>query len=251
MPVPDSWTLEETEEQPRFPTITNLSEIGGPDPEGYIEKTYSVPASYTLTDLEAWLEGPGWEGSGDDAFGAIEREGCNTKLAQCEFTRVPPSGQQPGYFITAELDEPAYDGEQPTVTVRLDYRTDVESNLAVSPETAERAQSIPVPSDWSLSRTTSQETDRGEEVTQYYAVPEGVSREDVEAWLTGSTWTDPATGEPFGALEVDSPPCRTLGPDKVLQCSATVAGTQSGPVESLSVSLDADRTVRVDLERNG
>ncbi len=64
-------------------------------------------------------------------------------------------------------------------------------------------------------------------------------------------------------------PCREVGPeesDRNYLCSAIVVGTErspldssddssdessDGPIESLSVSLTPDRTVRVSLERNG
>lgn len=78
-------------------------------------------------------------------------------------------------------------------------------------------------------------------------------------WLAGPQWTSPSDGAPFGEIEGEGP-CRGFGAgetDRDYLCSAIVVGTQrsgeanSGPIESLSVSLSPDGRVRVNLERNG
>lgn len=261
MPVPDSWTLDETEaSQTGFPEFMEMSGSDGPHPQGFVEQTFVVPAAYTFTDLKTWLDSPDWAGSDEDgAFGAIQREQCVEQSTWCDVRRVPPSGQQPEYFIRADFTEPASAGNAPEVELRMTYRQYEEPDWGVFRETVDRARSVPVPSDWSRFDASADETQNGEDFTQRYTVPEDFTREDLEAWVTGPAWSDPATGEAFGELELDSPPCRTIGPDdEDYMCSAIVDGTQrtgdgwfEDPVEVVSFSLQENHTVRVRFSRNG
>src|SRR5690625_2283902 len=82
-----------------------------------------------------------------------------------------------------------------------------------------------------------------------------LGREDLEAWMNGPQWAAPASGAPFGKIEVDY--CKERR-SAAYACSAMVVGTQrvpgqqsSGPIESVSATLNAEGTVRVHWERNG
>lgn len=260
IPVPQEWTLTDTEaSRTGFPDFVLMSGPEGPEPEGYVELTYTVPASYTFEDLKQWLDSPRWRDAPDgDAFGAIQRERCDAERARCDVRRVPPQGREPEYFVRVELREPRSRFDQQEVEIRLDYRAHAAPDYEVSEETVERAMSIPAPSDWTRYDVLAEETNSGEDFTQFYGVPDSFGREDLEDWLDSDAWTDPATGPPFGRIRVDSP-CREAGADgDRYLCSAMVVGTErsadtsyDGPVESLTVSLTADHTVRVSLERNG
>src|SRR5690606_24994466 len=149
----------------------------------------------------------------------------------------------------------SYDGDEAEVEVRLSYQKYVEPDWDISRETVDRAMLIPIPSDWGRNPDViAGTTNSGESITWFLGVPESTTREDVEAWLAGPQWTAPSTGEPFGAIETEY--CREVGPgelDRDYLCSALVVRGEgaTGPVESLSVSFDADHRVRVNLERNG
>ena len=259
IPVPDAWRLTETERsRTGFPEFMSMSPQDGPEANGFVEQTFTTSASYDFDDLKTWLASPDWTDAGTgEAFGAIEREKCVTDSTWCDVRLVPPANAEPEYFIRAELEEPDYVRDEREITVRLDYREHAPPDWDVSQETIDRAQSIPVPTDWSRHDVSAEETQNGEQVSQYYAVPEDFTREDLEAWFTGSAWTDPPSGTAFGALATDPSACRTIGvDDDAYLCSAIVAGTErtadhDGPVESVRASLSSDHTVRVTLERNG
>lgn len=190
--------------------------------------------------------------------GAIRRERCDSEGTRCDVRLVPPPGQEPEYFVRAELDEPYSDRGGSEVRVRLNYREHAEPDWDVSQETVDRAKVIPIPSDWTRYNVLKGKTSNGEDFTQFYGVPESFAREDLEAWLDSGAWTDPSEGAPFGEIRRDSP-CRPTGPDGTPLCSEIVVGTErsspdassDGPIESLSISLSADHTGRVSLERNG
>lgn len=80
----------------------------------------------------------------------------------------------------------------------------------------ERAATIPVMADWQRTRIEASETgipeflkttEEGPEpsgfVEQTYAVADSFTFDDLKQWLEGSEWATPATGEAFGAIEVD------------------------------------------------
>lgn len=259
IPVPDDWTLVDSKKtETGIPGFMDGPE--GPEVEGWVERRYEVPSSYTFDDLRAWLTGPVWE-EGDDAFGAIDVQSCRSASTNCTAQVVPPAGAEPEEFVRAWLSESSSDGYAAEVRVRLTYEEHVEPDWDVSDETIERARAIPVPDEWTRSSFTAEQTTNGERVTQFFGVPDTYTRDDLEAWLSGPTWTDPQSGAAFGEIEVDSP-CREVGAgelDRTWLCSAVVTSTlrspldesSSGAIESLSVSLDADHQVRVSLERNG
>ena len=261
IPVPDDWSLSDTERSgtgvPQF-----LDGPTGTEPAGFVAQTFVVPASYAFDDLKRWLDSPEWTENPDgDAFGAIARERCDSATTTCAVHLVPPPGEQPEYFVRARLDEPSYDGDDTEVEVRLDYRQYVTPDWEVSSETVERAMAIPVLDSWTRDDIIASTTNNGETFTQFFGVPESFTRADLDAWLEGPRWTEPANGEPFGAIEVDTP-CQEIGPgelDRTYLCAAMVVGTErsssdgpsSGPIESLSISLNADNRLRINLERNG
>jgi hypothetical protein len=255
IPVPDDWVLVETES-----TGFGLAEFvdwpDGREPHGSVEQRFEVPSDFTFDDLKGWVASPDWaEDPEGDPFGAVELESCDTDTMRCDARLVPPPGEQPEHFVRATLHEPATELGEPEVEVLLTYRKYVDPDWDVSRETIDRALSIPVPSDWVRHSDAIAETTRnGERISQVFGVPESTTRDDVETWLSGSQWTDPSAGAPFGAVELER--CREVGPgelDRSYLCSVRVVRREgaSGPIESLRVSLDADHTVRVSLERNG
>src|SRR5690625_2688909 len=144
---------------------------------------------------------------------------------------------------------------EPAVTIRLKYRQYVPPVWDVSDETVERAQEIPVPAEWREIEASAQQTQNGETFDRRYRVPESFGPEDLEAWMNGPQWAAPASGAPFGKIEVDY--CKERR-SAAYACSAMVVGTQrvpgqqsSGPIESVSATLNAEGTVRVHWERNG
>lgn len=258
IPVEEDWELVDSEA-----TGTGIPDFmdgpQGPEVEGYVERIYEVPASYTFDDLRGWLEHPNWD-AGPDAFGAIRIESCRRDSGRCT-AHLVPAGLEPEYFVRATLREPSFAAGETEVRIRVTFREYVEPDWDVSDETIERARTIPVPDEWTRASFTAETTNNGEKVTQFFGVPDSYTRDDLEAWLAGPRWTDPDGGETFGEIEVDTP-CREVGPgelDRRYLCSAVVPSTRRspiddsnhGPVESLSVSLSADHTVRVSLERNG
>jgi hypothetical protein len=255
IPVPDDWTLTDTEAT-GFGLAEFVTWPEGREPHGVVEQTFEVPSAYTFDDLRQWLESPDWADDPDgDAFGAIEREGCKADQTRCDVRLIPPAGAQPEYFIRASLDEPSSDVDEAEVEVRLSYQKYVAPDWDVSQETVDRAMSIPVPSGWVRDSDVNAGTSNsGESITQFFAVPESTTQEDVEAWLTGPLWTAPETGEPFGEIEVEGcPDVGTEGSDPDYLCSAMVVRSDgsSGPIESLNASLEPDNRVQVNLERNG
>lgn len=255
IPVPDDWTLIDTETT-GFGLAEFVTWPEGREPNGVVEQTFAVPSTYSFDDLQQWLESPDWAADPDgDPFGAIERERCNPDRTRCDVRLVPPAGAQPEYFVRATLDEPSYGGDEAEVELRLSYQKYVAPDYGISQETVDRAMSIPIPSDWVRDPDVIAGTSNsGESITWFFGVPESTTRADVEAWLAGSQWTAPSTGEPFGEIEVQE--CREVGPgelDRSYLCSAIVVRSDgaTGPIESLSVSLESDARVRVNLERNG
>lgn len=258
IPVPESWKLEETDaSQTGVLALPFQEHIDGAVPQGYVERTYNVPDSYTFDDLKGWLQGPRWENDGDgSAFGAIKLQNCLDKSTRCRAQVVPTSGEHPEYFIRAVYNE-SRTGHVPTrVDVRLNYHEYEEPDWEVSQETVDRARTIPIPSDWTRSSVVEGTTSNGEKFTQFYRVPDSFSREDLKEWLNGPMWTDPASGEAFGQIQVDD--CRVIGPDDdEYLCSVTVGdespagGLDRSPIETLTVSLGPDHSVQVGLSRNG
>lgn len=254
IPVPDDWTLVDTES-----TGFGLAEFtdwpDGREPHGSIEQTFEVPSTFTFDDLEQWLESPDWADDPDgDPFGAIQLEGCDTDNLHCDVRLVPPPGAQPEHFVRATLREPYSERDDPEVEVRLSYQEYVEPDWDVSRETVDRAMSIPVPSDWVRTDVLADTNKNGERFTQFFGVPASTTREDLEAWLAGPRWTDPSAGEPFGAIEVQY--CREVGSGETRRsylCSVLVVRGEgsSGPVESLTVSLKPDHRVQLGFSRNG
>ncbi len=261
IPVMQEWERTDLEASETGLVAWMDSTMEGPEPEGFVEQRFTVPDSFDFQDLKAWLESPEWAEPADGAaFGAIRIEECSPDSTHpsCRAHLVPPTGEHPEYFVRATFYEPASRHGEPTLKVRLNYQQYVPPEYDVSQETVDRAEQIPVPQDWLRIDAKGAETSSGETFSQYYSVPESFDRKALEAWVNGSQWTEPTSGEPFGAIEVDS--CREVGqtePTSYL-CSAMVAGTErvptepsTGPVESLAISLDANHTVRVKLERNG
>lgn len=258
IPVPGSWKLEDTDtSQTGVLELPFQEHVDGPAPQGYVKRTYIVPDSYTFDELKGWLQGPLWENDGDgDAFGAIKLQDCLSESTRCRAQVVPASGDKPEYFIRAAYHD-SQTGHAPTrVDVRLNYHQYVEPDWEVSQETVDRARMIPIPADWTRSSVVDGTTNNGEKFTQFYRAPDSFTHEDLKAWLNGPTWTEPATGEPFGRIQVDD--CRIVGADSdEYLCSVTVggdntsSGTAGGPIETLTASFDPDHTVQVGLSRNG
>lgn len=260
IPAGQDWELTAVDASETGLLAFMSSTVSGPEPEGYVEQTFAVPDTFVFPDVREWLEGPDWAQpvDGSPAFGEIRVESCRTESARCDARLVPSEGAEPEYFIRAQLRDVATLGGGPELEVRLTYRASAEPDYDVSPETVERAESIPVPADWIRIDVLDSTTVNGETISQWFGVPTSFDRADLESWLHDSVWTEPASGEPFGQLDVDS--CRetgTAGATRYL-CSAMVAGTErapgveaAGPIESLTVSLASDHTVRVSLARNG
>jgi len=230
----------------------------GPEPSGFVEQRYKVADSFTFEDLKEWLEGPEWTTPvAGEAFGEIEVDECTAQSARCDARVVPPEGEEAEYFIRAQFREPVSRHGDPEVVVRLRYHEYVPPDWDVSDETVERAYAIPVPEDWREIETDAYKTKNGENFNRNYSVPESFEPEDLEAWMKGSEWTSPASGEPFGQIEVDD--CgETDTATSDYECSAMVAGTEralgepsSGPIESVRAILDAEHIVQVRLTRNG
>lgn len=260
MPVAQDWELTAVDASETGLLAFMSSTVSGPDPEGYVEQTFTVPETFTFQDVRAWLESPEWAEPGGDApvFGDVRVERCRVESDYCDARLVPADGGEPEYFIRAHLRDPGVQHAGPELEVRLTYQAIAEPDYDVSPETVARAESIPVPADWIRIDVLSSTTVNGETFSQWFGVPESFDRADLESWLHDSVWTEPTSGEPFGHLVVDS--CRETGTPESTRylCSAMVAGTErvpgreaTGPVESLTVSLAADHTVRVGLARNG
>ncbi|WP_026818608.1 hypothetical protein [Arthrobacter castelli] len=260
IPVPDEWQLDRTRaSQTGFPEVAFSTQFDGSEPQGFVEQTFEVPGTYTLDDLEQWLQDPVWDSFPDKGgpFGDLTLEECNSQSTRCTARFVPRSGGEPEYFVAADLDRlvSSYSGAE--LEVRLEYHKYEAPDWEVSQETVDRAHAIPVPSEWFRYDSGAATSGVGEEFAQSYRVPASFDREDLEAWLRGSAWTDPASGSPFGKIRVDD--CREVGVDDNYLCTAIVVGTENtlenssydGPIESLSASLDSDHTVRVELERNG
>src|SRR5699024_3462650 len=92
IPVPDDWTLADTEASGFG--LTRFDEW--PDsraPTGYVEQTFEVSPTYTFDDLKRWVASPDWAHDPDgDAFGAIEVERCHTDQTYCDVRLVAPAG---------------------------------------------------------------------------------------------------------------------------------------------------------------
>ncbi|HLR55458.1 MAG TPA: hypothetical protein VK096_01720 [Actinomycetales bacterium] len=256
IPVMTDWQLTSIDaSETGIPEFINTTEEG-PEPSGFVEQRYAVDDSFTFEDLQSWLEGSQWTTpSTGAAFGAIEIDQCKADSGYCDARVVPPKGEHAEYFIHAQFREPASRHGEPEVEVRLRYHQYVPPVWDVSDETVDRAQAIPVPEDWREIDASGQKTNNGETFDRHYRVPESFGPKELEAWMKGPEWTSPASGAAFGQIEVDY--CKETASANYA-CSAMVAGTErvpggssSGPIESIGVSLDANQTVRVHLERNG
>lgn len=259
IPAMPDWELLEVEAtETGFPGVLD-STMTDPDPEGVVQQTYAVPDSFTFEDLQAWLAGPTWaQPETGEPFGPILVEYCRPENNWCNAQRVPAQGQPAEYFLRATFEDANGMDESPQVIVRLHYRQYVEPDYDVSQETVQRAKQLPIPDDWTVIDEQNSTNVNGEEFTRRYTVPDSFEAEDLQAWFQGPVWTDPAQGEPFGALQAK--PCRevdSVDPPSYL-CSAIVADTLrepgrpvNGPVEVVRATLAADHTVRVTLERNG
>src|SRR5699024_7167722 len=257
IPIPESWKLEDSDaSQTGVLALPFQEHINRAEPQGYVERTYNVPDSYTFDKLKEWLQGPHWENDDDGAaFGAIKLQNCLDESTRCRAQVVPSSGDKPEYSIRAAYHESPTGRVPNRVDLRLNYHKYEEPDWDVSQETVDRARMIPIPSDWTRSSVVEGTTSNGEKFTQIYRVPDSFGREDLKEWLNGPTWTEPASGEAFGQVEVDD--CREIGPDDdEYLCSVTVgdessaAGPDRRPIETLTVSLDPDHTVQVGLRRN-
>lgn len=255
IPVPDDWALVSTRS-----TDVGLSGIAdwtdGRHPNGRVTQTFEVPPTYTFDDLKEWFESDAWIDTSDgEAFGAIEIEGCRAEQMRCAARRTPPPGEHPEYFVSAILELPVSEWDEPEVEVHLSYEKYSRPDWDISDETVDRAMAIPVPSGWVRdSDALASTTNNGETFSQGFGVPESTTREDIEAWLAGSEWTAPSAGEPFGELEEAN--CREIGTgelDRTYLCSVIVVRDDPAdrPIESFTVSLDSDHQVRISLSRNG
>ncbi|MCB1030963.1 MAG: hypothetical protein KDA95_06455 [Acidimicrobiales bacterium] len=261
MPIPSDWHLVATDASGTgFPRFMEWS--AGPEPEGFVEKTFNVPESFGFSDLKAWISGSQWANrSGGASFGAIQRNRCDIGSSSCRAHLIPPAGKEPEFFIRARFDESSYRGEENEVRVRLTYKQHAPPTFSVSDSTVARAQRLPVPAGWTRYDLLESRTINGESITQFFEVPDDFDRVDLEAWLSGPAWTQGA--DPFGALVLDDEPCREVDSGSEFPrwlCSAIVEGTQrdplsgskwNGPVESIWVSLDPDHSVLLNLSRNG
>lgn len=256
IPVMTDWERTSIEaSETGIPEFTKTTEEG-PEPSGFVEQRYAVADSFTFEDLKSWLEGPEWTAPPTgEAFGAIEIDVCRPESEWCDARVVPPKGKHAEYFIRAQFRESTSEHRAPEVVVRLRYHKYVPPAWDVSDETVERAEEIPVPEDWREIRASAVQTQNGETFDRHYRVPESFGPKELEAWMKGEDWTSSASGEPFGEIEIDY--CKETDSGDYA-CSAMVADTKrvlgrpsSGPIESLSVTLNTDHTVRVHLERNG
>jgi len=245
MPVPADWSPAGT---------ATGDDPDNPYPNGYYERRYDVPASYTFARMRDWMSGPGWANDpGGAAFGALQAQHCVSVAAHCTAELTPAPGELPRYTVHAWFSRARSEAGTPQVRLRLTYAEYDPAKAAevdVSRETLERAALIPVPAGWNRINVSGEPSENGENYVQTFAVPRSYTGRDLKAWLTGPAWTHPATGKAFGAVTM-SYPCKKL--DDHYLCSMTVAEPGSGgPVESLLVSYTpGDHTVRIDFERNG
>ncbi len=251
IPVPDSWRPDGEIDASGHGLSGIARWPSGDRPNGHVRRYYEVPASYTFDDLKRWMYGPAWAtGRGGRTFGAIAVEGCRAAEKSCRARLVPGPGGHPEHFITADLRTGDGGSRPSTVRLNLSYEQYAEPDYEVSAETVARAQAIPVPTTWVRhTDVTEGTTHNGDSFTHWYTAPDDTTDADIRAWLAGPRWTAPTTGTPFGPITVDYCKRDTSG----YRCEASVVRTDpsSRPIESISVSMDADRRVRVNLERNG
>src|SRR5699024_201647 len=191
IPIPESWKLEDSDaSQTGVLALPFQEHINRAEPQGYVERTYNVPDSYTFDKLKEWLQGPRWENDDDGAaFGAIKLQNCLDESTRCRVQVVPSSGDKPEYFVRAAYHESPTGRVPNRVDVRLNYHKYEEPDWDVSQETVDRARMIPIPSDWTRSSVVEGTTSNGEKFTQIYRVPDSFGREDLKEWLNGPTWT--------------------------------------------------------------
>jgi hypothetical protein len=240
VPIPDDWE----------PTSSEVGDDGGnhhPNMRHWL--TYDVPAAYTFDDLKAWLSSPAWTDRPDGrSFGAIRVVGCDAEQQACRAQLVPPDGEEPEYFVYVQRSDPS--GADPAVAevdVQVTYRQYVEPDWEVSAAVVARGRAIPVPDEWIRDDEDSSDS-------RSFGVPETFTPADLEAWITGPRFTDPAAGSPFGAITLDE--CRSYDGGRH-GCDATVDDswyTDAYDMERardwVEATLDTvDHTVRVSFRR--
>lgn len=249
MPVPADWQVTYREQK---------SDHDNSHPNSTIDRRFDVPVGYTFQDMKTWLVSSRWEvGPDERSPGDLVLEYCRPESGRCWARMIPEPGRHPEYFVDADYD-PALDaGDHPEVRLRLTYREYVEPEWEVSEETVNRAALIPIPAGWIRLDADATVTQNGEEFDARYRVPETFTRQDLEDWMTGSTWTDPPSGQSFGDIRLTRPCGESHSGDYL--CSAIVTATErtgptapgDGPIESVTASLEGNHTVRVSFERNG
>ncbi len=239
MPVPGDWRLSRTDRG-----VDDDVKV----PNAYVLQVYEVPESVAL---RSWLSAPTWADNPDGrSFGAIQVERCDTGTS-CVAHLVPAAGQEPEFFVTADLYGAA--SGNPEVRVRISYQEYVAPpDLAVSEATLERASLMPVPADW--VRFAVDGGGRGvttsENYEQSFGVPDTFTPADLDAWLASPAWTAPASGPAFGAITLDQP-CREREFFPGYVCDVTVtAPPDAEVVESFELSLEPDHTVVIRFRRD-
>lgn len=199
VPIPADWELVDTE----------VGDDGGnhhPNMRHWL--TYEVPASTTFDELRAWLADPAWTDNPDGrAFGAIRIVSCDTGQQECRAQLVPPPGEPVEYFVRVERDDPPDEGASAEVEVQVTYRQYVEPDWEVDADVVARGRAIPVPADWVPDDEDSSDSDAGQYFTRHFGVPVTFTPADLQAWITGPSFTDPASGRAFGAITLDE--CRS------------------------------------------
>lgn len=248
VPIPADWQLDHAE---------HGDDGGNHHPNMRHWLTYDVPATYTFDDLSAWLAGPDWADNPDGAsFGAVRVVSCDAEQQECLAHLVPPPGEPTEYFVRVDRDDPSYDGDPAQVDVQVTYRQYVEPDWEVDSAVVARGRAIPVPIDWVPDDEDASSNDSGQFFTRNFGVPVGFTPADLEAWITGPTFTEPAVGKAFGAITLDE--CRSYDADS-FGCNATVDATWSTDgygIERASdwvvATLDTNRhTVRLAFRRAG
>lgn len=248
MPVPASWKV----------IGTDTGDDGdNPYPNGFYERRYVVPAGYTFARMKTWISGPQWAHDPDgDAFGALQGVHCDAVAGStdCQAALTPARGGLPKYMVQAWFDPARSAGELPEVRLRLTYTEKPlpEDDVDVSQDTLDRAALIPIPPSWYRTDVSGGPSDSGENYVQRYVLPASYTGRDLKAWLSGPTWTHPATGPAFGAIKQDRPCQKMTDGDYLCAVTATAHDNiEDGPVESLLVSYKpSGHTVTVDFERN-
>jgi hypothetical protein len=238
MPVPADWRLVRSDRG-----VDEDVKV----PNAHLVRTYDVPAPVVVRD---WLSAPAWAERADGRpFGALRIERC-ASATSCSAHLAPPAGRDPEFFVSAHLD--GADSGHPQVQVRISYRQHAEPDLGASEVIVERAALMPVPDDWVRIEASGDGPSGAthEQYVQTFGVPDSFTPADLEAWLGSAAWTAPASGPAFGAIAADEP-CRRQAYGTAYVCERVVSATVgTAEVESLTVWLETDHTVRITFERD-